>query len=149
MSASKKPHKTRTLAERVDARTRRFFARAGIAHVPPSIIALNIERAEQRVARRAEERKEELRARYADYRSVTAAASELGIPRDRLFAVLGREGWLYRDDARKWKATPEARSRGWVIMRGREAIAWPQLTPAGRAEIERRLETRGNGEHSE
>jgi len=149
VSTPKKPRKTRTLAEQVEARTRRFFARAGISRVPASIIALNVERAEQRVARKAEERAEELRARYADHRSVTAAASELGIPRDRLFAVLEREGWLYRDDARKWKATPEARSRGWVIMRGREAVAWPQLTPAGRAEIEHRLDTRGKGENAE
>lgn len=149
MSTPKKRHKTRTFAEQVEARTRRFFARAGIAHVPPSIIALNIERAEQRAARKAEERKEELRARYAGHLSVTAAASELGISRDRLFAVLGREGWLFRDDARKWKATDEAVSGGWIVMRGREVIAWPQLTPAGRAEIERRLKASGNSESSE
>ncbi|SAK48305.1 Phage antirepressor protein KilAC domain protein [Caballeronia hypogeia] len=147
--SKKEPRKSSTLAERTEARTRRFFAKAGILRIPASVIALNIERAEQRAARKAEERAEELRARYANHMSVTAAASELGIPRDRLFTVLRREGWLYRDHTRKWKATDKAVSDGWIVMRGREAVAWPQLTPAGRAEIERRLGTSGNNESAE
>ncbi|WP_429470878.1 phage antirepressor KilAC domain-containing protein [Paraburkholderia sp. WSM4175] len=71
--------------------------------------------------------------------SVTATAKALGLRRGDLFELLFRESWLYRTSDDRWRATAQALTGGLPVMRGHSSIAWPQLTPHGRAEISRRL----------
>ncbi|MDH6150508.1 hypothetical protein OKW46_004433 [Paraburkholderia sp. WSM4179] len=88
------------------------------------------------------ERRVERRGRgnfYADCMSVTATAKALGLRRGDLFELLVREGWLYRTSDDRWCATAQALADELAVMRGPSSIAWPQLTPHGRAEIARRL----------
>ena len=68
----------------------------------------------------------------------TSVAQMLGMRRSVLFDWLQDEGWLHRE-ADGWRATSQALDREWVVMRGSESIAWPQITPNGQREIAHRL----------
>lgn len=85
---------------------------------------------------------------YAGCRSVTAVAPDVRMTRDDLFAWLEREGWL-RLTVDGWRPTDGGHSAGWVVLRGRGAVQWVQLTPAGVDEIARRIGIATRGQSHE
>ncbi|MGF6857331.1 phage antirepressor KilAC domain-containing protein [Paraburkholderia sp. CI3] len=112
------------------ARLRALCEKLGLKPLDESRVQAIFER---RVERR---RRDDI---YADCMSVTATAKALGLRRGDLFELFVREGWLYRTSDDRWRATAQALTDGVAVMRGPSSIAWPQLTPDGRAEISRRL----------
>ncbi|CAG9189505.1 hypothetical protein PSP6_10141 [Paraburkholderia tropica] len=46
-----------------------------------------------------------------------------------------------------WRPTELALSAGWAVLRGRGAVQWVQLTPAGAQEVARRVGLTMEGTH--
>jgi hypothetical protein len=76
--------------------------------------------------------------RYAGCRPVSDVAREFRMRRIDLFARLRCEGWLCRA-ADGWRPTEQSLNAGWALLRGRGAVQWVQLTPAGVEEIAHRI----------
>lgn len=77
-------------------------------------------------------------ARFAGCQSVTAVETQLGMRRRALIEWLAHEGWMVRD-AEGWRPTEPSLNAGWIVLRGRRVVCWPQITPSGVHEIARRI----------
>lgn len=128
----------RTPRERAEARARRFLRKSGVA-VRPEVFERAVDRATAREEQRAEARAEAQRERFDGCHPVSAVAMSLGMKCADLSERLERDGWLVRGGNRRLQATPWAVSQGFAVSRGPASIRYGQITPAGRAELARRL----------
>ena len=128
MSDRRRKKMTPRFAKRA-ARMNALCTRLGLQPLDDDRIQASFEARERRCA---EVRKQN--DPYTGCKSVTAFATALGMRRADLFGWLEHEGWLHRDED-GWRGTREAAEAGWVVMRGPESIAWPQIAPNGQREL--------------